>query len=555
MHRPTSFRRVVLVPIALAAIASISAESSRAAIKSTGVPQFDAAVRKAVGFLKGQAIKERDKTLVAYALLKAGLEKTEEHISEGLNVAQSRAAASGYRGYDHLYLAGVDAMLLSDADADKYAVELQNIADYVQSVQRPDGSFSDSSSAPGDVSMTQYGVLALWAAQRANCDVRPDVIEKAAAWLTKNGNGDGGWGYRPGTKSGPGRGSSTHNMTLAAAGTVAIGRTLLYGRPGDKKEVVQDKFGILKKVETEAEKRARANVAFPDYSPGISRNILDSKVQGGIGWNQAHFQPVSQQDHKIYFYYALERASAMAQLPDGWFQAYGNGLVTLQGADGSFKTHNVPGVNVGTSFAILYFVRSTKQILDKQFGTGIMRGGRDLASLYGEKKKEKKDIGPLDALLREMENVDFSSLDDIDTEDFTDKITNTSREELVGQIDLLRKLVEHPEASNRQAAYYALGRTGDFSLIPEILKGLRDPNLDVNVEALNALRYISRKPNGFGLSLNPIAGAETSDADRKLIVANVWRNKAWNAWASWYRRVRPYNEGGGLDEIELLGKP
>ena len=81
-----------------------------------------------------------------------------------------------------------------------------------------------------------------------------------------------------------------------------------------------------------------------------------------------------------------------------------------------------------------------------------------------------------------------------------EKIALGSREELIGQLNLLKKLHKHPDAQNRIAPYFALGRTGDFALVPDILKGLRDPNIDVNVQALDALRYLSRKPNGFGMT-------------------------------------------------------
>ena len=47
-------------------------------------------------------------------------------------------------------------------------------------------------------------------------------------------------------------------------------------------------------------------------------------------------------------------------------------------------------------------------------------------------------------------------------------------------------------------------------MVPLLLKGLRDPNVDVNVEADQALRYIARKPGGVGVSNNPLAGAETA---------------------------------------------
>ncbi len=145
-------------------------------------------------------------------------------------------------------------------------------------------------------------------------------------------------------------------------------------------------------------------------------------------------------------------------------------------------------------------------------------------------------------------------LDNIDSEDIVESVQFGSKEELIGQIDQLKVLLKNRNADNRRAAYYALGRTGDFALIPMMMKGLRDVNLDVNVEALQALRYISRKPNGFGLSLQPLRGADTADADKKLEVANTWRTKAFETWMTWYRDVRPYAETGGLDELEAFSQ-
>lgn len=542
-------RYLLIIAIAVSPCAS-------AALKSTKVPRYDAAVQKCVAWLNANATKigEREKTLAAYALLKAGVEQTNAIVAEGLKIAEERASGGAYAraGYDHIYLAGVDAMLLADADSDRYVESLQAIADYVQSVQRADGSWSDSPQKPGDVSMSQYGVLALWAAQRAGCRVSPEAVDRSANFFIRGRNGDGGWGYRPGTKEGPGRGDSTHNMTLAGAGSVAVVRTLIHGPKGFKAEKKQEetkKFGVLEKVQSESEQRSTSGAAFPQYNPKNNASSLDDAVARGISWNQARFAPVSKADHKIYFYYALERASALADLAEGWYTTYGDGLLSLQGQDGSFQTFSGPAV--GTSFAILYFMRSTKQILDKVYSGGVLFADRGLDGLFGKEKK-KKELTALGALISEIEKVPLDKLDDISTEDIVESVQFSSREELVGQVDVLKKLLKHKDAANRQAAYYALGRTGDFALIPELMVGLRDPNVDVNVEALQALRYISRKPNGFGLSLNPLAGAETADDARKVEVANAWRTKAYRTWMQWYRRVRPYEESGGLDELRLL---
>jgi hypothetical protein len=181
--------------------------------------------------------------------------------------------------YDHIYGAGVDAMLLADLDKDRYVNNLQSIANYVQRTQRGNGSWSDSGNAPGDVSMTQYAVLALWACQRAGAQVSPETVERAADWLIKNGNGDGGWGYRPGTNQGPGAGRSTHNMTMAASGSLGICRIMLHGsRPtGKKTEKPELAFGALEKVEEEVEP-GEVKPAFAGYNPSIDAGSLDGRV-------------------------------------------------------------------------------------------------------------------------------------------------------------------------------------------------------------------------------------------------------------------------------------
>lgn len=519
-----------------------------AKLKSTKVPRFDAAVAKAVEYLGDpeKRISDTHIALAAYALLKAGVPADDPTVAAGIATAARRGSSAGYHGYDHIYLAGVDAMLLADVDADKYFSTLQTIADYISQAQRSDGSWSDTVTAAGDVSMSQYGVLGLWAAVRAKCNVSPQVLDNAATFFLRGRNGDGGWPYRPGTNEGPGRGASTYNMTMAGGGCSAIIRDMFYGPREAAKKKEEKIAGVLLKDDPTEDQPAPQGAKFADYNATNTKSSLDSAVDRAIGWNQSRFNPVPPQEHKIYYYYCLERAAAMAKLQDGWFTIYGDGLLKLQGKTGSFATHS--GETVGTSLAILYFMRSTQQILDKLYAPGLQAGGR-LDDL--RKKDKKKELGPLDELLAQMQDVNFDELDGIDAEAVAEKIAFGSREELIGQMDLLKKLLKHPDPANRQAAYFALGRTGDFTLVPEMLKGLRDPNVDVNVQALDALRYLSRKPNGFGLTMTPFEGVETADDETKLKAANAWRTKAYKTWGNWYRSVRPYDESGGLDELEL----
>ena len=106
----------------------------------------------------------------------------------------------------------------------------------------------------------------------------------------------------------------------------------------------------------------------------------------------------------------------------------------------------------------------------------------------------------------------------------------------------------------RKSACWALGRTGEFKLVPFMLDGIRDPSVDVNVEAIAALRFIARKPNGFGETLNPLDGIENPTDEQKVKIVNEWRQKAINSWSAWYARVRPHEDQDGLDQL-LIAVP
>ena len=546
-----------LVPLLL------SESASAAEFKSTGVPRYDSAIKAAVSYLNQNAdnVVGRENSLIAYALVKAGTPAASPLVQAGIEAAIERTEKGhGTEGYDHIYLAGVDAMLLADTDPEGHLGHLQKIADYVQSAQRADGSWAGND-GPGDTSMNQYGMLALWAANRAGCNITPLAVDRAAQWHLKNGNGDGGWGYRPPSSQGSGGGASTHNCTMAGAGSLGIARMLLFGpktKPKVETEKVEaPKFGVLERVVPDEDANKPAS-AFANYNASVSASAIDSRVTRAFQWTTSKFEPEGHRmNQKQYFFYALERAAALYELQQvqgkDWYTAYADVLLTLQSANGAFeKTNTSP--RIGASFAILYLTRSTQQIINKQFGKGIMIGSRDLANLYGEKKKEKKELGPLDELLATMADADLSGLENVDSEAVVEKILISDRNELIGQLDMLKRLLENKDPENRRMAYWALGRTGDFSLVPMMLQGLRDPNVDCNIEALRSLRYIARKPNGFGLSLQPLAGAETADEERKVEVVNAWRTKAYNTWGDWYRKVRPFDEGGGLDELELMSQ-
>jgi hypothetical protein len=522
---------------------SFACATTTAGLKSTTIERYDVAVEKAVSFLRSQrSIQPRDKTLVAYALLKAGVDSTEPLLVEGIELAQRRANAARYGRYEDEYVAAVDAMLLADAGGEKYGRELQVISDLMISYQRADGSWHDAGlgpNGPGDVSLTQFCTLALWAAQRSGCRVPPSAFDRTAQYLIDHSNPDGGWTYRITGPTGVGTGGSIHTMTMAGTGTIAIANLLLNSK--QETSVDKVKFGVLERAH-----ETKQPVGYPNYRSKTKPEDMAKSIAQGLAWNQARFAAIPPATHLLYFYYTLERTAALTEFQKDWYTIYGDGLLSLQAPDGHFEGYRPAyGPAVGTSFAILYFMRSTQQILE--YGAGIQVGGRDLEEFF-RGKKTKSELGPLDELLKAMEGQDFSDLD-VSTDDLVQKIQFSSREELVGETDKLRVLMQSPDAAKRQIAYWALGRTGDFELIPLMLEGLKDPSIDVNVEALAGLRYIARKPRGLGLNFDPLGKLPRNATDKDRVkTANQWREKALKAWQSWYAGVRPYESSDGLDE-------
>jgi len=76
----------------------------------------------------------------------------------------------------------------------------------------------------------------------------------------------------------------------------------------------------------------------------------------------------------------------------------------------------------------------------------------------------------------------------------------------------------------RLVAARTLGRQGKLDNVPILIFALTDPDPRVMREARDALRLISRKLDGFGLSENPTNGQVRSVVSQ---------------WKSWYKSVRP----------------
>jgi hypothetical protein len=518
-------------------------------------------------------------SLAALALLKAEIPASSPEIKAAIDAVRKRVdPVKGYQpDHDHAYSAGVGAVLLSDADPQGNLPYLQAIATYLQQFQRPNGSWDYPDRPPatnGDTSVTHYALLGLWACARAGVEVRPDVWAKAAQWHVSAQNADGGFSYCPGTAHGEGAGSSTMNNTVNGIGSMAIAWLHLSSTPPSLTEEPK-----VKQQPAQAAAKPKMNtvleaVPIAPVEPVARVNPAElpsgtlAAMRKAYNWVGVRFRPINEQSsHDTYYYYSLERMTGLvnvAKVGDhDWFAECSDLLASKQQNDGSFAGFkSYSGQDHGTAFIILSLVKSTAKLLKRTapvatFGNGLLQGGRGLPdNLQGGDKPKAgaKPATPLDQLLSSLSKASNLDVEEVQ-EQLVEQVQIGDRRELIQQKELLVKLIQHPNAEIRRTAAWALGRTNDLSLARHLVTALEDPDVDVNIEAHNALCWISRKPGGFDLLLDPFEGLPPdAGVDVKEATLKGWRTAALKLWGEWYLKNRPYRERGDEFEAQLREK-
>ena len=193
----------------------------------------------------------------------------------------------------------------------------------------------------GDDSNTQYAVLGLFAASRANIEVPKQTWEACEAWFESKQNGDGGWGYQcADVPDGAGNGvvSNSSSGSMTTAGLTAL---------------IVCKFYLGK-----------------DWK-------ADAKVQKGLSWLGSNLSYTSNPGGGVmwhyYYLYGLERVGQIAGMKEfggrDWYRGGAAWLIDNQKDDGHWEE---PGAKptydsladdvVNTCFAILFLRRATPEL-------------------------------------------------------------------------------------------------------------------------------------------------------------------------------------------------
>ncbi len=536
-------------------------------------PQIKDAVKRATGWLHDAVLGENlaggYDSLAGYALLKGGRGPSDEAVQRVRRQVELRFATGRYQPRSHhVYEAGCDLMFLEALDPEQYESQLNAIVAYLVASQRASGGWNyPTNDGYGDQSITQYAALGLWAARRADSRVPTKSWDALAAWeVDAQLRSDGGFTYHPsGTGVG---GKSSPTMTVAGVANLLLARRHLYGEAARKREKAEQekaeppKFGILQKIEAEelAEgppEEGKGPEKPDDYRARTPEATIDRAVASGSNWLALRFPTLAREidARPYYFWYGLERMAALQDVETigeiDWYDAGADWLLRRQ----ERRSGRIGGNVTDTAFAILFLQQTTRELLGRKrkrglpVGSGLLAGGRgmpeDLSKVVAVRDGEaevRQSSDPLDELLAALG--DPSSGDTVAAQKaLVEKIRLGDREELVAREETVLELVRHPSWEVRRTAIWALGRIERLEHATLLVAALEDPEVDVAVEARNALCYLARKPLGLGATQGPFEDLpESATAEKKAEVAAAWQKDVHARWSKWLAEKTPYDE-------------
>lgn len=534
------------------------------------------AIDRAKSYLLAQNKANAEASLASYSMIKAGLDKNHPDVQATVKLVMAKFRPTGYvSGGHHNYEAGVDAMLLESVDPEAYRPQLEAIAQYLIARQRPYGGWyypmeGGGVTDFGDTSITQYAILGLWAASRAGVEVPVETWERAAKWLTVTQRANGGFGYHPmGPSAAGGSFDTSVTMTAAGTGSLLVVRYILFRdaefdeglRPTPLAQVPTRRFGVLERLVDEKDKpkpKARTNT-------DLSSTSLDKAIKEGVKWSADHFgEPAT---YNNYYWYGVERMAALLDTDKigkhDWYNEGADQLILKQSNDGSWADSGGP--LAATSLSILFLTKATATTVAKPkkkaptIGGGLLVGGRglpdnlDAVQIKAGEVATRKLHGPVDELLAELEKSSGAKVEAAQAA-VVEAVQLERPEQLIGQLNVLKRLATDKRVEVRRTAMWALGRTGNVTVAPLLIRGLSDVDESVMREASLALCILSRRPNGLNLPIEPTDGLnEEATNEQRLAHLEKWQQGSARQWTDWYMKLRPYDERD--DRTTLKRKP
>ena len=483
--------------------------------------------------------------LIGYAHHKCRHDPDSAVVKRGLksakSVVSSLSTGGGKKDQKRTYVMAMCVLLFAEVDADAYRNELQILQKHLLDFQSGNGAFcypGDDPMRKGDISMSQYGMLAIWTLDRKGIRLDYNRVTEALQWLLRVQDPSGAWPYHaldPGVGSGN-VAQSKREMTTSTA--LAGGSSLLIG--GDALRLWGDSdvdadTGIpglpkaikIYKEDKNVQRRKRGSMTETPIKRSVGRMN---------GWRQQNPYKKAGIDWYYYQIYTLERFESFIEIANGspkdsspaWYNRVVDELRQTQAADGGWADRSHTRPSVSTAFALLFLIRSTQKTIFTM-SQGSLQGGYGLPKDTTDIRVDGTQIKgrPVAAQVTDMldilekdgagETEGKSIPDDLELDE--DPITRAA------QMDRLERLVRGSRSwQARRVAARLLGKSDELRVVPSLIYALSDPDGSVRRYARDGLRFISRRFDGFGMSNDPTT-AEVDQVQRK--------------WRDWYRTLNP----------------
>ncbi len=483
--------------------------------------------------------------LVAYAHYKCRHDPESPVVKRGLDTAVKIVNALQSRGANGLkrnYELAICVLLFAEVDAERYRPQMEAIQKSLLSYQYGNGAFGYPMGKPdseGDVSQTQYALLAIWTLDRNGIPLDYGKVVRAAQWLLRVQDTGGGWPYfgkdpgigKPNKSQGVGGKGVSDSMALAGGSSVLIaGDALrLWGDTGDDTDPGIAGLPEAIKIYKEDKNTVRRKRA------QMSQEPIKSSVGYLNRWRKANPYKKTEADYYFYRLYTLERFESFFEIANGlpkdsspaWYNQGVDELRASQQSEGDWKNNHERGP-VATSFALLFLIRSTQKTIFTM-SQGSLAGGYGLPSDTTDIRVDGTQIKgrPVAAQVTDMLDIlekdgggetEGKSLPD-NLELSKDPTTRAA------QLDRLERLVRGSRSwQARRVAAKLLSRSDELRVVPALIFALSDPDEPVKLYARDGLRFLSRRFEGFGMSDQP---------------SRVEVERAQQEWRDWYRSVNP----------------
>lgn len=466
-------------------------------------------------------------------------------VQKGIQTALSLARVAMSNGLpvkaEITYETSVAILLLVDVDPQKYATQIQGLANALMAVQKPHGGFGYLNEQLGDTSQTQYVVLAMWTLDQANFNVPKIAMDRAIQWLLRTQDPSGQWGYK-GKDSGR-IGNKVeqdsyrgHSLTTAGGGSVLIGGDFfgLWRSSKELKPEVENLPPALKEQANLEEMKAKRE------SFKIPAEQLMTFVGASKNWlNNNPYQRPGGRSWFYYYVYTLERYESFLEVAVGkqekepaWYNQMVEVLAGFQNPEGAWgaaaNDQSNASAEISTCFSVLFLIRSTKKAIG-DIGQGVLAGGWKLPDDTSEIRVEGTQIKGTAAaaavtdLLGMLEGEDPNSIEQNSVPENLKLAADP--EERRKQISRLERLSRGSESyMARRVATRLLGQSDDLKVVPTLIFALTDGDPIVRTYARDGLRFISRKFNGPGVP-------QTATQLEARKIADIWRK--------WYNDLDP----------------